>query len=187
MEYTRLKFDSASYSLANCYPKTGESLTYFNYNNSIVGHSVSAAYFIEPSFALSNRWLLAVRGGIGLSYLTNPYDPIKNPGNNSYSLPVSMFYQFGLTSHYQVGSKLSVNLSSNFLHISNGGIYYPNAGLNWPTVNTGLNYQVNDIKFRKNSFQKSKIRTTSDCFELGVYSSLKIPEKNDKRHFLSRA
>jgi hypothetical protein len=183
LEYTRLKFDSASYNLANCYPKTGISLMYFNYNNSIVGHSVSAVYFIEPSLAISDRWLVAVRGGLGLSYLTNPYDPVKNPENNSYSLPVSMFFQFGLTSHFRTTRQLGFNLSANFLHVSNGGIYYPNAGLNWPTFNAGLNYQLNDIEFRKKNYQKIKIRKTSNRFEVGVYSSLKIPEKEDKRHF----
>jgi hypothetical protein len=183
VEYSKLKFDSSTYNLARCYPKTGFSLFYFNYDNAILGHSLSGVWFLEPSFYLSKRWLFATRGSFGLSYLTNPYHPVNNPNNNSYGLPFSFFLQFGITTNLKVSKKLGMIASVYYLHISNGGVKYPNKGINWPTASFGLNYQLNDAEFKKQEYHPTKGFLKAHRYDLGLYSSLKTIGKGENKLF----
>ncbi len=183
LEYSKLKFDSASFNLARCYPNTGFSLIYFNYDNKVLGHSATCSYFLEPTFALSKKLFFAPRGAFGLSFLTNPYHPTKNPKNNSYSLPVSVFLQVGLTFNCKLNRRFNLMLTSNYMHISNGGIKDPNKGINWPTASLGLNYQLNNAEFKKQSYHNSKITKSFNRFDIGIYSSSKIVAKGDKQRY----
>jgi hypothetical protein len=74
-----------------CYPQSGWLLSYYNYDNAILGHSLQLAYFLEPTFKISQRTQFTVRGIVGISYLTNPFDSLRNPNNRSYSLPISAY------------------------------------------------------------------------------------------------
>lgn len=183
LEYSKLKFDSSTYSLCRCYPRTGLSLMYFNYDNKVLGHSISSIYFLEPSFIINKKLLFTPRGGVGLSFLTHPYHPIHNPLNNSYSLPVSVLLQVGAGLHYKINQKLTLNLYANYLHISNGGIKDPNKGINWPTTSLGINYQLNHTVFKKQNFSSKKISTKFNRVEVGIYSSSKIVAVGDKQRY----
>ena len=177
LEYSILKFDSASFNIARCYPKSGISLIYFNYDNPVLGHSLTCAYFIEPSFALSDRFFFAPRGSVGLTWLSNPYDPVRNPGNNSYSLPVSVFLQAGLALNYRFSQKANVHASANYLHISNGGVKNPNKGINWPTASVGFSYRINEANFQKQKYQPARRFRTYNRFDAGIYSSGKTDQR----------
>jgi len=181
LEYATLKFDSASFNLARCYPKSGFSFIYFNYDNAVLGHSLTCAYFIEPSFALSDRCLFAPRGSVGLSWLSNPYDPVRNPKNNSYSLPVSVFLQVGLSLNYRISNKTNIHASANYLHISNGGLSNPNKGINWPTASMGFSYRMNNATFQRQKYQPVRRYNKYNRIDVGIYSSGKTEEKGENR------
>jgi hypothetical protein len=181
VELSKLKFDSASYNVAKCYPRSGISLVYFNYDNKVLGHSLTAAYFIEPSFLLSPQCMFAPRASVGLSYLTNPYHPVRNPGNNSYSLPLSVFLQVGLSFQYKITPKADFLAAANYLHVSNGGLNNPNKGINWPTASMGFSYRMNDAEFKKQKYHPAKRFSNYHRIEAGVYSSLKTIEENKGR------
>lgn len=183
LEHSTLKFDSASYNLARCYPHNGFGLVYFDYDNEILGHSVSATYFLEPTFALTQRLFFAPRGSAGLSFLTNPFHPTRNPDNNSYSLPVSVFLHVGLSVNYHITKKLGIHAAANYLHISNGGIKDPNKGINWPTANVGIRYQLNDSRFQRQTYAPSQTTSKFNRFDFGIYTSSKIVEKGEKQRF----
>jgi hypothetical protein len=123
-----------------CFPHAGILVSFVDYDNAIVGRSITAAPYLEPVFRLSGGIQLAVRGGFGLSYLTNPYDPVRNPANQSYSLPVSGFLVLGTGLHLKVTEQLWLNLTGQYNHISNGGIKEPNKGVNYPTASLGFHY-----------------------------------------------
>jgi hypothetical protein len=183
VEYSKLKFDSISFNYARCYPKTGFGLVYFNYDNHVLGHSVSTNYFIEPNILISKRTMFAPRGSVGLSFLTNPYHHIKNPNNNSYSLPISVFLQVGLITNHQLSKRIGLNLSANYLHISNGGIKDPNKGINWMSACIGVGYKLNNDEFKKQTYS-TEIRTQKiNRFEIGLYSSSKIVSKGEKQRY----
>ena len=79
------KSDAQAWNLCNCFPANGLLLAYYDYDSEILGHSFTAAYSLEPAYRIGKRSVLYLRAVVGLSYLTNPYDSIKNPTNASYS------------------------------------------------------------------------------------------------------
>lgn len=123
-----------------CFPHTGLIVSFFDYDNAVVGQSLTVAPYLEPVFSLSKGLQLAVRGGFGFSYLTRPYHPVTNPTNQSYSLPVSGFLVLGTGLHMKVTPQLWLNLTAQYNHISNGGLKEPNKGVNYPTASFGFQY-----------------------------------------------
>lgn len=83
---------------------------------------------------------------MGLIYLSNPYDPVDNPLNLSYSLPVSAYLSMGLGLGYSFSPQWRASLQGRYNHTSNGGIREPNKGLNYPTLALGLDYSLQPIK-----------------------------------------
>ena len=155
------KTDSTTYQLSNAYPRAGISFSYFNFNSPILGHAVSASYFLEPVYRLSKHWQLQLRGSVGIAYLTNPYDPEKSPDNKSYSQYLNPYLQLGVGLGYRISKHLSLAVMGNFQHISNGGFKEPNRGVNWITGNIGIGYHANNnvlpqYQHVKNKFWKGK-------------------------------
>ena len=133
--------DSAIWNLCNCFPRKGLLLSYYDYDNRVLGKSISAAYFLEPSYMLSRNAFFAFKGAAGLSYLTNPFDSLKNPGNRSYSSNINAYLLLGLGLWFRLGDQWWLNTSINYQHESNGGLREPNKGVNWPTAGFALSYQ----------------------------------------------
>jgi len=132
--------DKAAWDLCNCYPRKGLLLAYYNYDTRILGKSFTAAYFLEPNYRLGKRNFFFIRGAAGLSYLTDPFDSLKNPGNQSYSTAVSGYLLFGIGLWFRINDHWWLNGSANYQHISNGGLAQPNKGINWPTVGLAMRY-----------------------------------------------
>lgn len=164
-----------------CYPRTGLQLQYFNYDNSILGHSLHANAYIEPYFNYANRLQFSLKGMAGLAYLTNPYHPVRNPTNMSYSLPVSGFVALGLGAHYRISKRIKSHVYANYNHISNGGIKDPNKGINWPTLSVGFDYAVEDIQFPQREKTNNKnYRTKPLRYDIGAYVSSKTVKAGEK-------
>jgi hypothetical protein len=140
LEYSHLRTDSASRAHYSCYPRSGFNFTYTDFNKQLLGQSYSLCYFIEPNYRIGNWLHVNVRAAAGLSYMTNPFDSVKNPENQSYSWPINTLLQLGfgvvcpLTKHFALYGR------GNFFHNSNGGFQEPNAGVNYINASVGLQY-----------------------------------------------
>lgn len=132
--------DADVWNTCTCYPRQGWLLGYYNYDNAVLGHSAKAAYFLEPTFRFTSRLSVGVRGTSGLAYLSRPYHPTRNPQNQSYSLPVSVYVGLGAGLHYQLTPRYRINVQAAYEHISNGGLKEPNKGINYPMLGVGLEY-----------------------------------------------
>lgn len=44
--------DDAVWTLCNCFPRKGLLLAYYDYDNVILGKSITTAYFLEPAYKL---------------------------------------------------------------------------------------------------------------------------------------
>ncbi len=144
------KIDKRSWDLYHCYPRVGILLSFFDFDNKeILGYGFTAAGFVEPFFRAHKRFNISFRLAAGLSFATKPYDEHANPENLSYSLPVNQFSQLGVILHYRINPKFKVIASSNYNHISNGGLKQPNKGINYPTLAVGLDYTPQPIPFKK--------------------------------------
>ncbi len=137
------RIDERTWQACTCYPRNGLQISVMDFDNRVLGSGLNAGYFLEPNFRLSRAVSLTLRGVVGLSYLTNPYHPVRNPANQSYSLPVNAFLSLGLGASIRLDRRWSLTLSGQYEHASNGGLQEPNKGINYPTASLGLLYAVN--------------------------------------------
>ncbi len=136
-----------AWDFCNCYPRTGASLTFWNYGSDILGYGATAMWYVEPIFLTRHRLNLSIRLGSGISYQTNPYDSLGNPNNLAYSLPVNIAVALGVALSFRVNPHWSLRLAGNFNHVSNGGLALPNKGINYPTMSLGVDYAPQGIDF----------------------------------------
>lgn len=148
--------DAASWDLCNCYPRKGLLLSYYDYDTEILGKSIGASYFLEPNYKIGRRKFFFLKGSAGLAYLTNPFDSVKNPGNQSYSAHLSMHIALGLGISFQLNDHWLINGSANYQHISNGGLSQPNKGINWPTAGISVLYQKQSREYYSGVRSKEK-------------------------------
>jgi hypothetical protein len=133
--------DSSIWALCNCFPRRGVLLAYYDYDNPVLGKSITAAYFLEPTYRIGKKTFFSFKGAAGLSYLTNPFDSIKNPSNQSYSTTISGYLLVGVGAWFRINERWWINPSVNYQHISNGGMREPNKGINYPTAGLAVSYQ----------------------------------------------
>jgi len=148
--------DAAVWSICNCLPRKGILLSYYDYDNAILGKSITAAYFLEPTYRLSRNTYFSFKGSAGLSYLTDPFDSISNPTNKSYSTNLSAYLQVGIGLWLKLSDRWWINASMNYNHESNGGMKQPNKGINWPTGGLLVNYMLDPRPFYRGHFTKEK-------------------------------
>jgi hypothetical protein len=187
-EYSHLRTDSATHAYFKCYPRSGFSFTYVDFNQWLLGKSYSISYFLEPNYKLGNRLRMNLRASSGFSYLTNPFDSIKNPTNQTYSGHINMFLQLGIGFAYPLSKHFDVYTMANFFHNSNGGFTQPNSGLNYINASLGLKYynyssRLPVYKKVKDSSWKQK----PAHFDISIYYSPKsgyTPDSIAQRKFV---
>ncbi|WP_291862152.1 acyloxyacyl hydrolase [Marinilabilia sp.] len=129
---------SNAYALCRCYPSMGISLNYWNFGAAALGNGVSALFYVEPVLFSFFGTDVAIRSGLGVTYLDNPHDELRNPDNIVYSTSIAFPLMAGISLDYPVSEKWSLRLVANFQHISNGGTNQPNLGLNYTTLGMGV-------------------------------------------------
>lgn len=140
MELSKQHTGFSLFNKTGVYVKTGWALSYFNFDLPILGYGIMASRFIEPQYRVTKKMQLGIRGSIGVAYLSNPNDAIKNPSNNNYSLHINPYMHLGSSINFQVSKHLTAGLQSSFHHISNGNLKQPNQGINWTTTALSLYY-----------------------------------------------
>jgi hypothetical protein len=140
IQYWRQRTGKSSFDLCNCYPKQGPLLSLFQFNNQVLGSALMAGYQLEPQYWLAKKWRFTMRGVAGLAWASNPYHPIHNAENQSYSTRISAYLLYGLGLVWQASPHWALQWSGSFQHISNGGLRQPNKGVNWPAFAMHLQY-----------------------------------------------
>jgi hypothetical protein len=164
------KNDATVWDLCNCFPRKGLLLAYYDYDNVILGKSFTAAYFLEPVYKLHRNIYFSFKGSAGFSYLTNPFDSTRNPGNNSYSTYMSAYLLVGLGLWIRMQDHWWMNVSLNYQHESNGGMKQPNRGINWPTAGVALSYQLNPRPYYTGTRSTEKYwKQNSPRWDIGVF------------------
>ena len=106
----------------------------------LLGRMISVTPFVEPMILARHRLHGSVRVGVGLAYLTKPYDAETNPDNLFYSSTVSFTALVNAYLGYRVTPSWEAIAGFNYNHISNGGMKQPNKGINFPTWSLGALY-----------------------------------------------
>ncbi len=168
-----------------CYPRTGFSLSYFNFDNpEILGHSVALYPFIEPFIRPQNKMSFSFRFGIGPSIVTKIYDEESNPDNFFFSDYLSFIVALNLAVNYRINKRVNTRLAFNYNHISNGGLQQPNVGMNFPTLNAGLDYSFTDVKFPVRTKDTLRTLYTDKCwFDAYLLGTAKDAEKGEDQSY----
>jgi hypothetical protein len=169
LEFSRQPADTASFNKCNCFPRNGIALTYFNFDNPILGTGTSISYFIEPSYKLNKLMQFNLRGAAGLVYVSKPYDAVKNPENKNYTTHINPYLQVGIGLGYTINYNLRMLFMGNFQHFSNGAFKEPNRGLNWITGSVGMLYNPNSTQLP--GYKKVSAKSVIDkkiYFDAGV-------------------
>jgi len=148
-DYSWRKADSATYKKFYGFPVQGITVSYFNFDNDVLGHGTPVAYFIEPEIRINRKLGCHFRTAVGVIWLSNPYHSQNNPGNNSYSSSISGYAAVSAEPYFQLFPKWQLMISGSYRHTSNGGFKLPNKGINWITCEVILCYfpeQKNDIR-----------------------------------------
>ena len=166
--------DPQTWKLCNCFPKKGLLLVYYDYDARILGRSFGAAYFLEPLYKVGKKTFFSFKGVAGLAYLTNPFDSIRNPTNQSYSSAIGGYLLVGIGMSYLINQHWWMNETINYQHISNGGLRQPNKGINWPTAGVSIIYQKNPGPYYKASRSREKFwKEHSLRWDIGVFGIAK--------------
>lgn len=147
LSYQRWLLRPSDWEHCRCFPRLGLSLNWHNYDNhSVLGWGLPLYGFIEPWYRLGGRHYLSVRGGMGLSYNNRPYHPQDNPLNFSYSQKINAFVMLGLGYGYRLNEHWRLGLQMRYNHVSNGGMRYPNKGLNYPSAALQIDYSPEALR-----------------------------------------
>lgn len=149
IDYGKHQSTQKVWNVCNCYPRSGVSLTFWDFDNpDVLGYGFSGMYFIQPVFGAKNRISFSLRAAAGLSYQTKPHDEVSNPDNLSYSTYLAIPLQLGVAAHYKLNDQWTLDLQGVLNHISNGGLNEPNKGINWPTVGLGVSRYLSAPHFK---------------------------------------
>ncbi|HMP94324.1 MAG TPA: acyloxyacyl hydrolase, partial [Phnomibacter sp.] len=138
LQYWRQRRDNAVYNTCRCYPRSGPLLFYTHFDSRILGSATGAGWLLEPNYRLAPNLHLQMRAAAGLLVANRPYDALTNATNQSYSTRLNAWLMYGLGVNWELTERLTLQVSGNFQHLSNGGVRQPNKGVNWPTASVGM-------------------------------------------------
>lgn len=178
------KTDEKSYNKYSDLPSLSTSLQYIDFQNNILQTGIIGSYSIHPTIFYSKIFEVDTKIGIGLAYLTNPYQS----ENQAYSSPISTFLTLGINSKFNISKKFQICHTVGINHISNGGLKLPNKGINWLESQFQLNYfisQKTDYKYFTNKYSNSKYNKTN-FWKLYLFASSKnlITKPNQNKPIL---
>jgi hypothetical protein len=140
--------------------------------------------YIEPYIRPQNRFSISFRFGIGPAWVTRIYDAQNNPDNLFFSKHLSFIAMLNVAVNYRMSSRISARAAFNYNHISNGGIKEPNKGMNFPTLNAGLEYSISEVIFPRRAKDTMRVlypdKSWWDAYILGTMKN--IEQAGDKNH-----
>ena len=162
----------------NCYPRAGISLEYIDFDlGDTLGRSLAGYAFIEPFIMPGRKLNFALKFGLGPAYMSSVYDETSNPDNLFFSSRISFIALFSLSCNYRITPQLALRLGANFNHISNSGIREPNLGMNFPSLNLGMEYAFSPAAFKPLPRQENPFSTQNrNRFDCIVAGAMKTPE-----------
>lgn len=143
LNYQYMNSSQKKWENCNCFYYTGLQLSHHDFaNREVLGSATSLSATFEPILWQNRSWSFNLMSGIGLSYLSNVYNPTFNPENTFFSAPVSFLIFVSPKIEYHVSEKWSAQMTFHYNHISNGGQSKPNKGMNYPMLGLGVNYYL---------------------------------------------
>ncbi len=185
VSWSKLLLTKNAWEFCNCFPRVGVDLGYWNWdNNDVLGHGILSMGFVEPYFRTQKKTNMFFRMGLGGAYLTEPYDEVTNPLNESYSTDLSFALMVGLGLNFRLDEYWNLQFLAKYNHTSNGGINTPNKGLNFPTLSLGVHKSLEPVIFPNlKKIGKREAPKDKDRFSIAHFSGWSNARVGDKDKF----
>ena len=151
------------------YPYIGLSYWYSALGSTgVLGSGHAIFPFIDFPLLRSQEQKLFFRLGVGLGWITQPYDQYDNYENLAIGSHINGAVNLTLEYKQRIGPKMIASFGLSWMHFSNGSIKTPNYGLNIPCVTLALAYRLS----RENPYQRDKVIPQLYTFEMAGRRSL---------------
>lgn len=102
---------------------------------------------------LNKKINVNLRLGVGLAFVTKPFDRLTNHKNIAIGSHLNGFVNLRLSTSYMLSDAWGINAGVGLTHASNGAAKTPNLGLNMATINLGIGYAFGNrcFEYRKDS------------------------------------
>ena len=128
------------------YPSIGFTFYYSNFGNDSISAELGKVFalypFINFPITTSETGKLTFKLGVGLSYLTNKFDPKENFHNYAIGSHVNAAINLSFEYRKRIVERLHWVTSVGLTHFSNGATRSPNMGINIFSVATGLSWYL---------------------------------------------
>ena len=156
------------------YPSIGFTFYYSGLGNDSISAELGKAFALYPyinfPFTPNERSRLGFKLGVGLSYLTNKFDPKENFHNYAIGSHLNAAINLSFEYRLRVAGRLHWVTSLGLTHFSNGATRSPNMGINTFSAATGFSWY---LKPQKHQIDR-RLRPRNYLFEF-----------DGKRHFVT--
>ena len=186
LEFSQQDKSNTQWDRSYKHPQRGISFMFQDFGNAeVLGQGYSI--FAHTSFPIIQKakfGFLDFRLGTGLAVVTKPYDIVTNPKNNAIGSHVNGFVnlQFNYNKHFEWWH---IGAGIEFSHYSNAATKVPNLGLNVPSLNFNVGYDIHRREVyaanrRKTETSNHAVMMKDDFHIYGVFSSKQNPAKQFK-------
>ena len=128
------------------YPSIGLTFYYSGFGNDSISAELGRVFalypFINFPFSPNENSRLSFKFGVGLSYLTNKFDPKENFHNYAIGSHIDAAINLSFEYRQRLFNRLHWVTSFGLTHFSNGSTKIPNMGINVLSVATGLSWYL---------------------------------------------
>lgn len=156
LTYTKPTYGEEEWHRALNYPEYGFSVLHLELGNpSVLGNLYGAFGFVN--FPSGRKKKANFRLGLGMAYLTKHFDRIENHKDIAIGSHLNGLINLGFDRHFVLSKKLLLETGIFLTHASNGSSKVPNLGINMPTINLGLTYDLSDRSKPRNTDPQSPV------------------------------
>lgn len=138
------------WEVLNNYPSIGLTFYYSHFGNKEVMKELGQVFALYPfiNFPIipNEQHKLALKVGVGLSYLTNKFHPTENYHNFAIGSHVNAAINLSFEYRQYITERVHWITSAGLTHFSNGSTMTPNMGINIFSVATGFSWYLNKPK-----------------------------------------
>jgi len=167
----KLTYGKHAWERAYNYPIIGASLFYCGIgNHPSLGSATALMPFINFPLAKSKIVTIGFRLGLGIGYISHPFDRITNYRNLAIGSHLNAAVNLMAEARFRINYYLTVTGGVSLQHFSNGSLKLPNYGINLPLAHLGIAYRP----FRENQNIDDRFLAPTEPFSAILRRSFEI-------------
>ncbi len=169
------------------YPEMGITFFYIDLANpEQLGKAYAVYPFLQIPLVSGKNFKLNFRGGVGLGYETKVWDRVENHKNTAMSTNFNGYVNLRINTLTNISRRIRLEAGFGLSHLSNGALTKPNLGINFPTLNLGMEIgtgkKMNKVRCDSISVPHKKVMEYNAGFALG-FSEVSASDDNKYHAF----